>query len=68
MNLAKHLTAFANQMGGWLFFGVKENIENMTAESFPGIDENDVSNLLTDRRKCAEARAISRTLVSRQDP
>lgn len=44
--IAKHLAAFANQHGGWLFFGVKEGENERKAESFPGIDKEEVVDLL----------------------
>lgn len=34
--IAKHLSSFANQFGGWLFVGVKENGSRF-AEAFPGL-------------------------------
>ena len=40
--LAKSLSSFANQLGGWIFFGVSENRQSHVAESFPGISDSDV--------------------------
>src|ERR1043166_9553966 len=37
-DFGKHLSAFANQFGGWLFVGVSEGQnKSLKAESFPGI-------------------------------
>ena len=44
--LAKSLSSFANQLGGWIFFGVSENRESHVAESFPGIPNSDVPTAL----------------------
>ena len=44
--LAKSLSSFANQLGGWIFFGVSENRESHVAESFPGIADSDVPTAL----------------------
>ena len=35
--IAKSLAAFANQHGGWLFFGIKEKTDNNSAACFPGL-------------------------------
>ena len=40
--LAKSLSSFANQYGGWLFLGVSEDRNTNTAQSFPGIPANEV--------------------------
>ena len=40
--LAKSLSAFANQHGGWLFIGVAEDRETHAAQSFPGIPDSQV--------------------------
>lgn len=45
--IARHLAAFANQHGGWLFFGIKEDGKERRAESFPGINKNEVPKLLS---------------------
>ena len=39
-NIAKSLSAFANQYGGWLVFGVAE--KNLVADSFPGLSSAEV--------------------------
>ena len=41
--LAKSLSSFANQYGGWLFLGVSEDCNSNTAHSFPGIPANEVN-------------------------
>lgn len=53
--LAKHLSAFANQHGGWLFIGVKEDPQQMTAAAFPGVPASDVSEILVRLRDAASA-------------
>lgn len=44
--IAKHASAFANQYGGWLFFGITES-DRKTAEKFIGIKIEDVQKLST---------------------
>jgi len=44
--LAKSLSAFANQYGGWLFIGIAEDKVKKTAGTFPGILELEVEKLL----------------------
>jgi hypothetical protein len=42
-DFGKHLSAFANQFGGWLFVGVSEGpSKSLKAESFPGIPSSEV--------------------------
>ena len=54
--LAKHLSAFANQYGGWLFLGVKEKADKgMTAESFPGIPSSSIPSAQVALREAASA-------------
>src|SRR5262245_30478665 len=43
--LAKALSAFANQYGGWLFLGIASGDQNR-AQAFPGIDNSEISQLL----------------------
>ena len=45
-DLAKSLSSFANQYGGWLVLGVVENKRDLTAEEFPGLSEQQVSNVV----------------------
>ncbi len=45
-NMAKSLSAFANQYGGWLFLGVSENPSANTAGGFPGVPSSSVSREL----------------------
>jgi hypothetical protein len=52
-NLAKSLSSFANQYGGWLILGVKENHETHTAESFPGVATTDVNRLFQSLKEAA---------------
>ena len=44
--LAKSLSSFANQYGGWLVFGVMENECDLTAQEFPGLSKQQVSNIV----------------------
>ena len=41
-DLAKSISSFANQHGGWLFLGVRDNRETLLAESLPGIPDERV--------------------------
>lgn len=43
--LAKQLASFANQYGGWIFWGVVENPETRTAASFPGLKMEEILGL-----------------------
>ena len=42
-DLAKSLSSFANQYGGWLFLGVKEDRTTHAADSFPGIPDAELA-------------------------
>ena len=53
-NIAKSLSAFANQYGGWLFFGIAEDRDNHTAGSFPGIPAVSVQNTLDSIRNASK--------------
>jgi hypothetical protein len=45
-SIAKHMSAFANQFGGWLYFGVEEaNDGSRTAGAFPGIPKQEIPAL-----------------------
>ena len=41
-DVAKSLSSFANQYGGWLFIGVEEDKKSKTAAGFPGTDIGNV--------------------------
>ena len=44
---AKHLSAFANQYGGWLFLGIDESRDSdRVAASFPGIESAQVNRIV----------------------
>ncbi len=43
--VAKSLSAFANQHGGWLFFGVAQDAKHSVAATFPGIDSSNVDTV-----------------------
>jgi|ERR1019366_571378 predicted HTH transcriptional regulator len=56
VEFAKHLSAFANQHGGWLFIGIKETSDgSRCAESFPGIDTANINNLSIQIREASSA-------------
>jgi hypothetical protein len=55
-DLGKHLSAFTNQFGGWLFVGVEEGKgKNLRAEAFPGIADSDVGPTLVQIREAVSA-------------
>ena len=53
-DLAKSLSSFANQLGGWIFFGVSEDRKLHVAESFHGIPDSDVSRALESLRNASK--------------
>ncbi len=54
--IARHLAAFANQRGGWLFFGITEKQDgSREAGGFPGITNSDVPSLLLKIREATSA-------------
>jgi hypothetical protein len=53
---AKHISAFGNQFGGWLFVGVAEGPnKNMKAGAFPGVPTADVAKILVQVREAVSA-------------
>lgn len=54
--LAKSLSAFANQYGGWLVLGAQENSDTHTVEFFPGVNVADVEAFFIDLRNAAKDR------------
>ena len=52
--LAKSLSAFANQYGGWLFLGVLEDSNSNAAKSFPGISNTEVHDALESLRNASK--------------
>jgi hypothetical protein len=55
-DLGKHMSAFSNQYGGWLYFGVKEAPDgSRLADSFPGIATEQVHALSLRVREAASA-------------
>ena len=52
-DFGKHLSAFANQFGGWLFVGIQE--ANLKAASFPGIPSVEVGATLVKIREGVSA-------------
>ena len=53
-DLAKSLSSFANQYGGWLLLGVDETPDSLTAGTFPGIENEKLSELLESLRNAAK--------------
>ena len=53
-DLAKSLSSFANQYGGWLFLGVDETPDSLTAGSFPGIENEKLPEVLESLRNAAK--------------
>ena len=49
-DLAKSLSSFANQYGGWLVLGVVEDKGNLTAQEFPGLTQQQVSKVVQNLR------------------
>ena len=41
-DIAKSISSFANQHGGWLFFGVQDDPDTLTAAAFPGLPDDEV--------------------------
>ena len=52
--IAKSLSAFANQYGGWFFLGVAENRTTHTADRFPGIPTSSVPDALESIRNATK--------------
>ena len=52
--IAKSLSSFANQLGGWIFFGVLEDGNFHVAESFPGILNSEVPSALESIRNASK--------------
>ena len=52
--LAKSLSSFANQLGGWIFFGVLEDNKLGVAGSFPGILNSEVPGALESVRNASK--------------
>ena len=52
--IAKSLSSFANQLGGWIFFGVLEDGDLHVAKSFPGIPNSEVSDALESIRNASK--------------
>ncbi len=56
-DLAKHLSAFSNQYGGFLFIGIEEedNKGIRTAGNFTGVDSSHIQKICTDIREASSA-------------
>lgn len=52
--MAKGLSAFANQYGGWMIFGIEEDSETLTAKSYPGIENSKVPEILNSLRNASK--------------
>ena len=53
-DLAKSISSFANQYGGWLFIGIQEDAETLSAASFPGIPEARVPRAIESLRNASK--------------
>ena len=53
-DLARSLSSFANQYGGWLFLGVEEDTLNNVAAAFPGIPNSKLQWALDSIRNAAK--------------
>ena len=53
-DIAKSLSSFANQYGGWLFIGVEESPGSQTAGEFPGIENEKLPEVLESLRNAAK--------------
>ena len=53
-SLAKSLSSFANQYGGWLFLGVFEDSPSHTAQGFPGLPTSQVPDALESLRNASK--------------
>jgi hypothetical protein len=53
-NLAKSLSSFANQYGGWLFLGVDETPDSLTAGTCLGIESEKLPEVLESLRNAAK--------------
>lgn len=53
-SFAKSLSAFANQYGGWLFVGIEEDPQTLTAKSFPGVPKDEASLILETIRNASK--------------
>ena len=53
-DLAKSLSSFANQYGGWLFLGVDEEPDSLTAGAFPGVENERLPEVLESLRNAAK--------------
>lgn len=56
-DIAKQLAAFANESGGWLFFGIEEKGTERKAETFTGINNKNIPSLI-DRVRDVATQAI----------
>lgn len=55
-DFAKHISAFANQYGGWLILGVNENSDgSRTASEFIGIQRTDLEKISRDIREATSS-------------
>ena len=52
--LAKTLSSFANQYGGWLFLGIADDRESLAARDFPGIPRPRVPRAIESLRNAAK--------------
>ena len=53
-DLSKSLSSFANQYGGWLFLGVDEKPDLLTAGAFPGVENEKLPEVQESLRNAAK--------------
>ena len=53
-DLAKSLSSFSNQYGGWIFLGVEETPNSLTAGTCPGIENENLPEVLESLRNAAK--------------
>lgn len=53
--IAKHISAFSNQYGGWLIIGIRENKEDIRKKEFIGVSNDLVKDIIIKIREATSA-------------
>ena len=53
-DIAKSISSFANQLGGWIFYGIHEDNQMHVADTFPGIPNSEVPSALESIRNASK--------------